>query len=141
MIETMCAKLVPAGIPFFAATISASINGDPDMFVAVGASLATALAAFEAREKQVGWKDFFGSIVVSFFGGITIPGIISSNPSLRSAVEKLTGGHLSSDWTNLTWHSWALFGFLVGTFSLGVYKLIKIRVDKFFAKRLETTEE
>ena len=130
MIECLGSKLFPSGIPILAASIAAANAGQPDMFTAVGACIATAIAFFEARESGATTKDLVGRVLVTFFLGSVLPGFLHASNLLNSLVSKITFGIIPAD-MEWSWHGWALSGFIVGTIGWQIYmKLKKIGTQK-----------
>jgi hypothetical protein len=122
----MDSAYLPYSPLILAASVAAISSGRDDIFALTGASVATMVAAAEHRQSGRSWKDLIGIVIVTFFLGSTIPGLISLTPMVESMFKEFRP----------PWQFWALSGFVCGTMGWGMYHAARPRLEIFIQKLL-----
>lgn len=112
-------------------------GGDPppphmgDIYATLGASLATMVAFADAQHKRSPMWGVASKLVVTFFGGITLPGAVVHT----GMASKLTFGLVQQD-VAITWHVWAVLGFVFACLSFGLLKGAITLVEKYISEKI-----
>jgi len=116
--ELLLLKFAPFSAPILAATTAIGL-GQADAFAAVGATVATLVAYAEARDKQVTIGSLIMKLLVTLFGGMVLPALVYQS----GLIPKIAFG-LFSQSSEMTWHTWAILGFITGTFAFAGYNVL-----------------